>query len=188
MKKIIFDLDDTLYIDNGLRKEREKIILDFLGDKKCDYLKLKLKNNTLNSLINLGFQKKDFFKLMNRVSINLNKNERLIKILGVLRQSYRLIVLSNSSRDCVEKSLEKLGILNLIDEFYTGEDFEHPKPDRRCFFMVKKGDIAVGNNFKKDLEIPKKLGAKTILIGGKDFRADIIIKEIYELGKILSKN
>src|SRR3989339_569727 len=107
MSKIIFDLDDTLYVSDELRNNREKVIL------------------------------------------------------------------------------VQLGIFDLIDSYYSAQDFGKIKPCEECFFMVDKGDICVGNNFKKDLEIPKQKGAITIFVGGFHKDADKSIKNIYELNNFL---
>src|SRR3989339_347798 len=145
MSKIIFDLDDTLYVSDELRNNREKVILDFLGDRAGEYFELKKENSTMKSLV----------------------------------------ILSNSSKFCVKETLVQLGIFDLIDSYYSAQDFGKIKPCEECFFMVDKGDICVGNNFKKDLEIPKQKGAITIFVGGFHKDADKSIKNIYELNNFL---
>ncbi|VVB78459.1 Haloacid dehalogenase-like hydrolase [uncultured archaeon] len=185
MKKIIFDLDDTLY-RNELRLEREKAILNFLDCKKEKYLELKKNHGTIESLNILGVNKKQFFDIMDNVPIEIKKDEKLIKILEKIGKNYELIVLSNSSEFCVREVLTKLGIIQLINKYYHGENFENQKPNEECFFMVESRDICVGNSFRKDLEIPKKLGAITILVGEKENpNADFTIRNIYELEKIM---
>ena len=61
--------------------------------------------------------------------------------------------------------------------------------------MIRQGDFCVGNNFEKDLKIPKERGAITILVGGEnesesgngyreecgESEADYVINNIYEL-------
>ena len=186
MRQIIFDLDDTLYDNKDMRKKREKAILKFLGNKKNEYLKLRKNNGTVKSLKILGIEKRQFFNLVNGVEILLKKDLRLIRLFKRLKKKFKIIVLSNSSDFCIQECLEKLGILYFIDECYSGEDFENFKPFKECFYMVQKGDICVGNNFKKDLEIPKQFGAITILIGDSK-EADFNIKNIYELENCLEE-
>lgn len=193
MKKIIFDLDDTLYINENLKNLREKAILNFFGDKKEEFLKLKAKNfGTIESFKILGSNREKFFELMNNIKIELEKDEILINILKKFKDKYKIIIVSNSSRHCIEETLNKLGIFELIDRYYGGDDFNNSKPNSECFFMVEKGDICIGNSFKKDLEIPKKLGAITILIGdnllNKSPDVNYIIKHIHELENIILKN
>jgi len=186
MKKIIFDLDDTLYSDKDLRERREEEILRFLEDRKTEYMKLKKNGKgTIESFKLMGFSREDFFRVMENVNISLMKDILLIKILKDLKKVYQIYVLSNSSKKVVEKTLLQLGILDIIDKYYCGESFKNEKPDEECFFMVEKGDICVGNSFRKDLEVPKNKGAITILIGKENNKADFNIKNIYEITKIL---
>jgi len=189
MKKIIFDLDDTLYINKELRKKREKAILEFLGKKSRKYKKLKREGyGTIEAFKKLGFERQEFFKIIKKVPIKLEKDWKLRLIIKKIKKRYELIVLSNSPRFCVKKTLKELGIIDLFDKYYCGEDFLYEKPHELCFFMIKKEDICVGNNFKKDLEVPKKLGAITILIGKEENGlADYEINKIYQIKKILEK-
>lgn len=184
--KIIFDLDDTLYVSPELRQQRKDAILKFLGERKNEFYELNKSFGTIESLKKLGIGQEQFFNLMNEVPINLEQDEELIRILIKLKEKYSLIVLSNSSTFCVKKSLEKLGISEIIDKFYSAEDFSNSKPAEECFSMVEKGDICVGNSFRKDLMIPKQKGATTIFIGGKHPESDFQIENIYELEKIIN--
>jgi FMN phosphatase YigB (HAD superfamily) len=185
MKKIIFDLDDTLYHDEELRGLRETAILEFLKDKKENYKKLKENGKgTIESFRLIGLFREDFFKIINRVPINISRDDKLIELLKKLKKNYQLIVVSNSPKHCVKEIIQKLGIIEIIDKYYYGENFNYEKPNEECFFMVRSGDICVGNSFRKDLEVPKAKGAVTILIGKEDNRADFSIKTIYEMAKI----
>lgn len=187
MKKIIFDLDDTLYINKKLRAKRNRVILDFLGKQSLEFIKLKKYYNTIESLKRLGVSKEEFYNLMEGVKINLKKDIRLIDLLSELKEDYEVVVLSNSSRYCVVETLKKLGITELINNYYCGEDFKFVKPHKDCFSMVLEGDFCVGNNFEKDLKIPKEKGAITILIGEEQDKADHNINKIYELRELFNR-
>ena len=184
--KIIFDLDDTLYSSKELREKRERKILEFLGNRSEEFLELRKSNTTIGSLSKLGINKETFFKIMEEVPINLNKDEKLIGILKNLKERHKLIVLSSISYSCVKKSLEQLGIIDLIDKFYGGDNFLTSKPSEEIFSIVEKGDICVGNNFNKDLLIPKKKGAVTILVSDKENPSpDFTIKSIYNIEEVI---
>lgn len=183
--KIIFDLDDTLYVSPELRQKRDEIILNFLGNKKDKFFELRKSHGTIGSFIKLGIGREKFFELMNKTPINLERNEKLVNILKNLEKNYSIIVLSNSPAMCVKITLEKLGIIEIVNKFYSAEDFLNSKPAEECFFMVEPGDICVGNSFRKDLMIPKQKGAKTIFVGGKHPEADFNIDNIHEIEKIL---
>jgi FMN phosphatase YigB (HAD superfamily) len=188
MKSIIFDLDDTLYVNKELRTEREKAIIDYLGDRKEEYYELKKEMSTLSSLNKLGISKKEFYDIINSLPIIIEKDERLIKLFSELKIQYNLVVLSNNSRFSIITVLKMLGIYDLIDKFYSAEDFKEYKPAEECFFMIKEGDIVVGNNFEKDLKIPKQKGALTVLVSNKGgFGEDFAIKEIYRLKEVINE-
>lgn len=185
MKKIIFDLDDTLYYNKELKKAREEIILDFLGKRRGEYLELRKNNGTIKSFELMEIGKRKFFELMDSFFVYIEKDLRLIKMFRNLNKRYKLVVLSNNSHKNVEYVLQKLGIFDLIDDYYSAENLDCFKPDQRCFFMIEKGDVCVGNNFEKDLKTPKQLGAITILLGD-SIEADFNIQDIYELESLLS--
>jgi len=186
MKKIIFDLDDTLYKDKSLRGEREKAIIKALKGKTKKYRELRKTCSTIESLEKLGVSRKEFYEIMGKVPIKLKKDKELREFITELESKYKLVVLTNSPSWCAKKILTQLGILNLIDKIYGGDCFKEAKPSEECFFMVNKGDICVGNNFKKDLSVPQKKGAVTVLISEEDSAdSDFNIRNIYELSRVI---
>ncbi len=186
MKKIIFDLDDTLYKSKELRVMREKAILDFLGNRTSEYLELRETHGTIAALEALGISKKQFYEIIEKIPINLNRDEKLIRILEELKRKYLIAIISNNSRKSIKEVIKKLGIENLIDNYFGGDDFKEIKPKNEVFSIVEKEDICIGNNFKKDLEIPKKKGAITILISDKeDCEADFTVPVVYDIKKII---
>ena len=185
MKKIIFDLDDTLYSSKNLRDKREEKIIEFLGEKAFPYFELKKNGKgTIESFKLLGFSREEFFQVINSVPINIQRDDLLVQILGKLKEKYELIVLSNSSRESVHKVLKELGVFYLFNRIYAGEDFLNEKPHEECFFMVEKNDICVGNSYRKDLDIPRRKGALTVLIGKKS-PADFNIGNIYDIEEVI---
>lgn len=188
MRNVVFDLDDTLYVSKELRSLREKAIWEFLGGRFREYVLLKKRCGTIESFKRMGFEKKDFFKIMESVPIHLSGDVQLFELFKILKEKLYLVVLSNSSERCVREILFRLGVLSLVDELYHGEHFERVKPDPECFFMVKKGDVCVGNDFRKDLEVPLRRGARTILVGSRDVRADFCVKDIYEAIRVIINN
>jgi len=186
-RKIIFDLDETLYVDNSLRQRREQAILEFLGDKSKTYLELKKSRGTIASLSEMGISKEVFYNIIEKVEINLKKDKKLRKIIKNLKEKFEIIVLSNVSKNLVKKTLGIIGIIDLIDNYYGADCFSRQKPCTECFSMVKKGDICIGNNYEKDLEVPRSIGAITILIGKDDKRPDFCAKGIHKIEKIISK-
>tara|TARA_Y100000310_G_C20424969_1_gene688607 strand:- start:152 stop:736 length:585 start_codon:yes stop_codon:yes gene_type:complete len=187
MRTIVFDLDDTLYVNGELRAEREKAILKFLGKRKNEYYELKKEFSTLTALNKLGINKQDFFKVIESVPIIIEKDKKLIELFSELKKEYKLIILSNNSEFSVKTVLEKLGVLDFIDKYYSAEYFQEFKPAEECFFMIQEKDIAVGNSFEKDLKIPKRKGAVTVLVSDKGgFGEDFAITKIYGLKEVLN--
>jgi len=186
-RNIIFDLDETLYMDNSLRQRREQAILAFLGDKSKKYLELRKNGGTIASLKELGISKELFYSIIEKVEINLNPDEKLRKIIEKLKNNFKIIVLSNVSKNLVKKTLEKIGIIDLIDDYYGADCFSQQKPCIECFSMVRKGDICIGNNYEKDLEVPGSIGAITLLIGKNDKRPDFCAESIYDTPSIISQ-
>lgn len=183
--KIIFDLDDTLYSDKNLREEREKEIHKLIKGKEKEFEELRKTCRTIESLNKLGISKNEFYGAMERVPINLSRDERLIKILKYLSERYKLIVISNDSCKLVKLTLEKLGIIDFFSEYYGGDSFVNEKPSEEAFSMVTSEDYCIGNNYKKDLLIPKLKGAKTILISdSKNENVDYVINNIYEIERL----
>lgn len=184
-RKIIFDLDETLYIDSSLRQRREQAILEFLGDKSKAYLELKKSKGTIASLSEMGISKEVFYNIIEKVEINLKKDKKLRKIIKNLKEKFEIIVLSNVSKNLIKKTLGIIGIIDLIDNYYGADCFSQQKPSAECFFMVEREDICIGNNYEKDLEVPKSRGAITILIGKADKRPDFCGKSIYDIKRII---
>lgn len=188
MRKVIFDLDDTLYQSKELRTQREEALLKFLGERKSEYLELRKHNSTLKSLEKLGISREKFYEEMEKVPITLEKDENLRKSLEKLKENRRLVVISNISTKCVRETLERLGVLDLVDEYYGGDKFKQSKPAEENFSIVDAGDLCIGNDFRKDLEIPKKKGATTVLVS-ESFNpaADFTIKNIHELNSMMDR-
>jgi len=184
-RKIIFDLDETLYADSSLRQRREQAILEFLGDKSEVYLELKKSKGTIASLNEMGISKEVFYNIIEKVEINLKKDKKLRKMIKNLKKKFEVIVLSNVSKNLVKETLEKIGIIDLIDNYYGADCFSQQKPSVECFFMVERGDVCIGNNYEKDLEVPKSRGAITILIGKDDKRSDFCGKSIYDIERVI---
>ena len=189
MKKIIFDLDGTLYDDNEVRKIREEAILKKVGDNLEKYKEYKKIHSTTKSLELIGISRSEFYELLINTKITLQKDEKLISLLKNLKNEYELIILSNSPKECVLDILTQLEITEFFSRIFSGNDFQNPKPSIEAFQIVSKGDICIGNTFKKDLMIPKEIGAITILVSeeNNNYPADYIIQKIHDLLEIIEK-
>lgn len=179
-------MDDTLYIDKDLRNQRENAIIRYLGEKTKKYFELRKSSNTINSLEILGISKNKFYEIIDSVPVNLKPNKELKSMLSRLKREFNLIILSNSSKEKIKEITKQLNIQDLFSEIYGGDCFFQVKPAEEAFFMIKEGDICIGNSFKKDLEIPKRKGAITILLSDlQNPEAHYTIRNIFELEQIL---
>jgi len=113
------------------------------------------------------------------------------KTLGELKEmGLTLVIVSEDFREQLEKKMKSLGIENFFDLVVTCDDVGVMKPDKKYYDVVRSSlkipfeDIlAVGDSFEKDLEMPKKLKMKTVLVFGKDGRSGFSINDF---GKIVS--
>jgi len=187
MRSIIFDLDDTLYVNKDVRAARDIEIMNLILDRKEEFFAHKKSYTTTDSLLKMGISREKFLSALAKAPINLERDERLFEILDGLAKEYNLIVISNSPRFCVKETLYQLGVLHFFSEYYGADSFSASKPDLECFSLVKAGDICVGDDFKKDLKVPKEKGAFTILVGSDEGNPDYRIQSIYDLEGALKK-
>ena len=84
--------------------------------------------------------------------------------LKYLSDKYELVIVSNWYRECHKNRLEKVGIAKYFSKFYGVED--GIKPSEELFKLVAEDYSTcaiVGDSITSDIEIPKKLGMKTVL-------------------------
>jgi FMN phosphatase YigB (HAD superfamily) len=65
------------------------------------------------------------------------------------------------------------------------------KPDKKYYDAVKSSlkipfeeMLVVGDSFENDLDLPKKLGMKTVLVFGKDSRSDFSVNDFGKIADI----
>jgi len=103
----------------------------------------------------------------------------------------KLAIISEDSRDMLAAKLNALGLAKYFDEILTSDDIgamkPHPAYYKKIFskFKVSPAEcLVVGDDYHKDLSIPKKLGA-TVVCFGSSKKADYCIKNYSELRRIL---
>ncbi|MBQ4583959.1 MAG: HAD family hydrolase [Bacilli bacterium] len=208
IKRIIFDLDDTLipwtkeyYMNFVELVKNHNISLDLqqlvhIADSIDEY-----ENNCQN------YNDENFKKLVSELSgititdeilllikewvgdcVPVSKDEKLIKTLEYLASKYELVVLTNFFYESQYKRLEKYEIAKYFKEVY-GADL-HSKPNKEAYFMAANGTkfeecLMIGDNKKLDYETPKKLGMDAIWLTKQEEPNEKTIKNIYELKDIL---
>lgn len=207
IKKIIFDLDNTLImwkdeykiaiketleeykidIDYNLVDELiEKYEMYYNSYKKenfCDLMKEKLNLN-----INIDFIDRWLFKLGNMSDVENN----VIETLEYLHKKYELVILTNWFKNSQVNRLKKANIYHYFKEIYSGE--EYIKPQKESFKIAVGNNnlsecIMVGDNLNVDIKGALNFGIKPILIDVKNKYSEnseyLKINDIKQLKEIL---
>ena len=184
LKRIIFDLDDTLVVWKSdysllLKKilEEKNIDMDYLiidnaieaQEIKYDYLS----KEQLLSDINAGLDKKVTMDLVNEIlerqKVLSEHDEKTIDVLKYLASKYEIVVLTNYFKDTQEGRLEHAGFMPYIKEVFGGDTIGKTKPNAAGFIMAM-GDytagecLMIGDCLPIDINGAKNVGIKTILI------------------------
>jgi putative hydrolase of the HAD superfamily len=107
----------------------------------------------------------------------------------------KLVIVSEDFKEQLKRKIEFLGIKKFFDFFVTCDDVGVMKPSGRYYEIVKEKlnlpfekMVVVGDSFEKDLEIPKMLGMRCVLLFDEDMRADFSFKDFREILNILDLN
>lgn len=180
IKKIIFDLDNTLIeFPKDYKKEYDKVINKYnLNITSLDLYKI-IGLYEVNN-INIYYDKQKMLELINEeynLDLKLDFIDYLLEIISgiaetadtgiidtleYLSKKYELIVLTNWFTECQKKRLEKANILKYFKEVY-GTDTIPMKPKKECFMSVIKGlkpseCLMVGDNLEVDIKVPYEMG------------------------------
>jgi putative hydrolase of the HAD superfamily len=138
-------------------------------------------------------KEKAFEAFKDKLTSELKLMEGFDKITKHL-EGYKLAVMTEDTSDLTIPKLRNLGLDNLFDLIITSDTIGEMKPTPRYYktifkiFAVEPNEcLVIGDNFEKDLEIAKEMGATTILFGKEDKRADYSIKNYIKLPEILGK-
>ena len=210
MKKIIFDLDNTLIMFNEKYIECYCQVLHEFGydDSLLDAYKLyysigryealqqKYDKEALiafvNNDIHTNYTLKFFDKLLDAIGtywIQSISNE-IKDTLNYLSEKYELYVLTNWFTNCQKKRLKKTYLLNYFKEV-IGSDIVGPKPTKEVFdYLVKnkKDYIMIGDNIDIDYYGAINYGIDAILFDHQNQYSHLNIKKInkfHELKEVL---
>ena len=191
MKLVIFDLDGVLIEAkeihfNALNQALEKISPEYViswedhlrtfdGMKTLDKLNLlKVKGLPLNDkLVNQIFNDKQTYTTEALTSLKIN--EKLITIFEKLKSnSFKIACCSNSVKNTVEKSLEKLGIHSFFDLILSNEDVKNAKPHPEIYwnamshFECYPEETLIVEDSPTGLKAAYKSGAKVLRVKNPD--------------------
>ena len=187
IKRIIFDLDDTLIPFPKNFIEGYKEVLDnfnlsitpielykLIGEYEplYDHYDYDLLINFVNDRLGTNFDRTFLDKFMEVYdNLDLELNEGVRETLEYLSKKYSVVALTNWFTKSQKNRLKKLGILKYFDEVYGG-DYKS-KPHKEAFIHAA-GDckieecVVVGDSIEMDIKPATKLGIKAYLYGSDD--------------------
>lgn len=202
IKAIGFDVDGTLYhTPQEMSIEVGKILIEKAAaalmqdpdELAEEYLKRrdKYRSNT-QTLNSFGLDGERIFQeVWDGIAVEkyVVKDEKLVKMIGKLKQKYRLFLISNGTGAQIERKLSYLGL-----DFHDFEpriycyDQGWVKPEPAPFLAaiealkMKPSEVVyVGDREDVDVEGAKAVGMRAILVGSQSEIADACCRDIYEV-------
>lgn len=212
IKRIIFDMDDTLVMSSVsygkcikklLEQENipltEQLVLDIdnsfsLYEKENDMYDEEKYINFFNEKYGYNFSRELMTKLNESFVVNANNelNPYVKEILEYLSGKYELVILTNYFYDVQRRRLEIMGIDKFFKELYCGDKV--PCKPRKESYNIGRGSflhsecLVIGDSLKNDYLAPKECGMSAILYDKDNKYKDSDyerISDFIELTKIL---
>lgn len=197
MKKIIFDLDDTLIMFDPKYIESYQIALQTAGyestyeDAKLifdaiDEFGLVVDIYTKEGLLDFINQKSNknyemilIDEILNAVGLKWTNpvTSDLIELLDYLYKKYDLYVLTNFFTDCQTERLKNVGIDHYFKEV-VGCDKVKAKPNKEAFLYFGLDSIMIGDNLENDVKGAINAGLDAILYDFKNKYSDLEYKKV----------
>lgn len=207
IKRIIFDIDDTLIefsrkYTTGYQSVLDKYNLNlkfmdlynaigkYETSGKYEYYDIdeliKLVNNELNLKLDRKFSD-DFFNMYDKLITPVSQDT--IDTLEYLSSKYELVTLSNWFTSSQSNRLKEAGILKYFKKVY-GTDKVPMKPRKESFKCAMEGlkpeeCVMVGDNFEVDIKVPSEMGVKTYYLSKNKKEDYNTINSISELKELL---
>ena len=207
IKKVIFDLDDTLIINSTNCSDNYGDVLKQFGLESSiselyyivgeyETRTKKYDRQELLDLINNHYNSNLLIEFVDAIIDAVGKwsypaSEDTINTLDYLSNKYELYVLTNWFHKSQVERLSTAGILKYCKEVRSAEIVTKPyKEAFEQFFDDCNPEecVMIGDNYKIDIEVPNELGMKTILCNFKNKQLDYdgkIITDFKELVDIL---
>lgn len=206
LKTIIFDIDSTLYTSPAYAFEQVDIQIRYWAKKRG--ISARQARNEIsefrknwskqhggkkislgNTLTNFGVTIQESVEMRRNLlepGKFLARDEKLIEIIKILKQKYKIICVTNNPVLPAKKTLDALGISGLIPNIIGLDTCGKSKPAVEPFelAMKKTGSkaeecLSVGDRYDMDLSLPLEMGMGAILVGG--------VKDVYMLPEILKE-
>lgn len=186
IKLIIFDLDGVLVETKKLHYKALNAALSEINIKYCismDEHLLKYDGLSTSKKLDILTNEKGLDKNLHKEISKIKQQKTLDfidyfifpskeNLFNELSKTYKIAIASNSIRSTIKKIIEKLGIAEYVDRYYSNEDVRYPKPHPEIYM---KAMLDFGVSPKETLIIEDSpLGRKAasdsgaILMGVKD--------------------
>jgi len=205
IKLIIFDLDGVLVETKMLHFHALNDALFEIDPKYCisiedhllkyDGLSTSKKLNILNiekqldSSLNNKINKLKQMKTIERLNSEILENK--YSMFKELSNKYQIAIASNSIRGSIKKIIERLGIANFIDRYYSNEDVRNPKPHPEIYMkaMLDFGVSPSETLIIEDSPIGRQAAIESgAILMGVNTPLEVNISNIYEFIKHQKKN
>ncbi|MBN2880624.1 uridine diphosphate-N-acetylglucosamine-binding protein YvcK [Candidatus Woesearchaeota archaeon] len=214
LRAIIFDADNTIYQTKEVAKLADMAAMTFFSgqtNKSPEYLYNYWIKNIVSKLVAdknpiRRHRKYSYTLLCNKFKVR-NIDGGFEAFLGSLTQniqlspgfrellpalsSYKVALLTEDTRDVLDAKLKRFRLSNLFDSVISSTEIGVMKPSQEYFDSIISSlgvspseCLFVGDNYTKDLAIPKKNGTNVLLFS-LDGKGDF--KDFSELVKILAK-
>ena len=206
MKRFIFDLDGTLLTSdyNSAREYFKKVIGDengtfmngiatYLDNYERKYSKYEVNNlcRYLNYVTGFKFTPEiieGWKKLVGNIPFKVE--DGVVDLLEYLKsKGHSLVVLTNWFEESQKRKLERAGLLGYFDDIYAGDMVL--KPHKEAYICAKdrfnaKDCVVIGDDLKKDYDVPRELGMNAIFYDKIDLQGMTIIK-VKRMKEIIEK-
>lgn len=190
IQAIVFDLDGTLYVNEGLAEDIYRTACEYMAGlqgispEDADILIRDTRKrlsatgiigaSLTTACIELGGDIAGFHRAAT-ISIQpenrLARDEQLADLLGHLAERRALYIYTNNNRTLTGRILDTLGIPDVFRKIFTIEDFWRPKPDRsvldRILNIISMNPdkcLFIGDRYDIDLRIPAEMGCQVYLV------------------------
>lgn len=204
IKAIIFDIDSTLYTSAEYAFEQVDAQIRFWAKKQGiseSQARMKIseyrrkwsaenggkKISLGNTFINFGVSIEDSIKMRQDLlepANFLQKDEKMILTIRELAKFFRLICVTNNPVLPARKTLQAIGIDQLIPEIIGLDTCHKSKPAKEPFMKALEilgvsasQTVSVGDRYDMDIRLPLEMGMSGILVNG--------VEDVYTLPELL---
>jgi putative hydrolase of the HAD superfamily len=204
IRAIVFDLDGTLYVNDGFADEIKRGADTYIAELKgitadaADALIRKTRERlsrkqgweaTLSSVCTeLGGSIAGFHAAVTPTlhpERLLQEDHRVTALISALAKRFELYLYTNNNRILTDRILQAIGLSGLFAEIFTIEEFWRPKPDRdvlnHIFSTIHNTPeqcLFVGDRYDVDLRLPSEMCCQTFFVA--------TIQDLLELETLLS--